>query len=614
MLALKSSLDTTVKLLAAGFALVAIYTAGFGAFDNIWFLAVVVVLGCIISLLRDRGAPKWKRAFDVLVAIVFTGLMWVWLQIMLEQEAFFVDISKFQFVLGWLAFGLVAYATHREFGWPMVLVFLAMGIYVLAPFGAGESWTRISENLWYSTDGVFGLPVQVVSRVVLIFIAFGAVLQASGAGSVLLKMAFAATSRFTGGPAHASIVGSALFGTISGAAIANVVSTGVFTIPIIKRAGFSPKTAGAIEAASSTGGQIMPPVMGVVAFVMADVTGIPYLSIVVAALIPALFYYASLFIVVLIEARKLGIEPTPADQREKLTPDDWLKSLTLFFPLTVIIYFLTQGRTAQYAGFAALISACVLSLILFPNFRRPKVWFNALVDAGTTSAILMVVVTAVGFIIGVINMTGLGLQLSQAILGLSGDNLMVSLLLVMLGCLVMGMGVPSVTAYLVLALVMGPVLSKLGVPTIAAHLFILYFGVLSMVTPPVALAAFAAAPIAGAKPMETGVEAIRLSFAGFIIPFMFVYYPDLLLIEGFTIFGLSAAIVSFLLASWLIATALARFETTQLPIWQSVLRLAAAALLLWPSFALTIFGVSLGAILIFLSRTNHVRSMPVKIE
>ena len=614
MLALKSSLDTTVKLLAAGFALVAIYTAGFGAFDNIWFLAVVVVLGCIISLLRDRGAPKWKRAFDVLVAIVFTGLMWVWLQIMLEQEAFFVDISKFQFVLGWLAFGLVAYATHREFGWPMVLVFLAMGIYVLAPFGAGESWTRISENLWYSTDGVFGLPVQVVSRVVLIFIAFGAVLQASGAGSVLLKMAFAATSRFTGGPAHASIVGSALFGTISGAAIANVVSTGVFTIPIIKRAGFSPKTAGAIEAASSTGGQIMPPVMGVVAFVMADVTGIPYLSIVVAALIPALFYYASLFIVVLIEARKLGIEPTSADQREKLARDDWLKSLTFFIPLTVIIYFLTQGRTAQYAGFAALISACVLSLILFPNFRRPKVWFNALVDAGTTSAILMVVVTAVGFIIGVINMTGLGLQLSQAILGLSGDNLMVSLLLVMLGCLVMGMGVPSVTAYLVLALVMGPVLSKLGVPTIAAHLFILYFGVLSMVTPPVALAAFAAAPIAGAKPMETGVEAIRLSFAGFIIPFMFVYYPDLLLIEGFTIFGLSAAIVSFLLASWLIATALARFETTQLPIWQSVFRLVAAAMLLWPSFALTIFGVSLGAILIFLSRTNHVRSMPVKID
>jgi len=161
---------------------------------------------------------------------------------------------------------------------------------------------------------------------------------------------------------------------------------------------------------------------------------------------------------------------------------------------------------------------------------------------------------------------------------------------------------------------MGPVLSKLGVPTIAAHLFILYFGVLSMVTPPVALAAFAAAPIAGAKPMETGVEAIRLSFAGFIIPFMFVYYPDLLLIEGFTIFGLSAAIVSFLLASWLIATAFARFETTRLPVWQSALRLAAAALLLLPSFVLTIFGVTLGAILIFLSRINYVRSMPVKIE
>ena len=342
----------------------------------------------------------------------------------------------------------------------------------------------------------------------------------------------------------------------------------------------------------------MPPVMGVVAFVMADITGIPYLSIVVAALIPAIFFYLSLFIVVLVEARKLGLKPTPVEDREQLTGSDWLRSLAFFVPLGVIIYMLLEGRTAQYAGFSALVTATLLSLLLFPEFRNPRKWWAALVDAGTTSAVLMVIVAAVGFVIGVINMTGVGLQLSQAILSFSGESLMISLLLVMLGCLVMGMGVPSVTAYLVLALVMGPVLEKLGVPTIAAHLFILYFGVLSMVTPPVALAAFAAAPIAGAGPMETGVEAIRLSFAGFIIPFLFVFNPDILLINGFTIWNIISTVAIFLLTTWLIATAFARHEEQSLPAWQVAGRLCAAALLLWPTGLTSILGAALGIALI----------------
>lgn len=597
---INTALNVLTAVLAAGFGLFAIYTAGFGGVDNAWFLAIVLAAGLVISLIRNKHEATGMRVFHSAIALVFLGLIGLWLQLILEQETFFIEITQTQLMFGWLAFGLIAYATLREFGWPMVLVYLAMGAYVLLPFGGDVSWTRVADNLWYSTDGVFGLPVQVVSRVVLIFIAFGAVLQASGAGSILLKMAFAATSRFTGGPAHASIVGSALFGTISGAAVANVVSTGVFTIPIIKKAGFRPKTAGAVEASASTGGQIMPPVMGVVAFVMADVTGIPYLSIVVAALIPAIFFYTSLFLVVLIEAKKLGLKPTPPEERERLTAKDWLQSAAFFVPLGVIIFMLMQGRTAQYAGFSALVTATVMSLLLFPEFRSPRKWWDALVDAGTTSAVLMVIVAAVGFVIGVINMTGVGLQLSQAILAFSGESLMISLLLVMLGCLVMGMGVPSVTAYLVLALVMGPVLETLGVPTIAAHLFILYFGVLSMVTPPVALAAFAAAPIAGARPMETGVEAIRLSFAGFIIPFLFVFNPDILLINGFTVGSIVSTVAIFLLATWLVATAFARHETRPLASWQAIARLIAAGLLLWPTIPTSLVGAALGIALIAL--------------
>lgn len=245
----------------------------------------------------------------------------------------FYEISSLDNVSGWLAFGILGWATWRFFGLPMVLVYLFAIVYVLASDylpgifrGSSEHWTRVAENLWFSSDGAFGRPVEVVSRVVLIYILVGAVLQASGAGKVLLKFAYAATGKFAGGPAHASIVGSAMFGTMSGAAVANVVSTGVFTIPIIKRAGFRPVFAGAVEAAASTGGQIMPPVMGVVAFLMADVTGIPYLKIILAAAIPALLFYISLFIVVLIEARKEGMTVTPTGEIEPLTRQDWLQS------------------------------------------------------------------------------------------------------------------------------------------------------------------------------------------------------------------------------------------------------------------------------------------------
>ncbi|QDL93998.1 TRAP transporter fused permease subunit (plasmid) [Paroceanicella profunda] len=589
----------------------AVYTSAFGVFDNAWVSGLSVGLGMVVLLLGQTRAPA-DRPGDLLrdiahlgLALLFLWLLWRWLGIMLEQEEFFIEISDTRLMMGWLAFAIIGYATWRGFGLPMLLVYVALLGYILAPaslFGAGESWTRVAENLWYSTDGAFGRPVEVVSRVVLVFIVFGAVLQSSGAGAVLLKLAFAATGRFTGGPAHASIVGSALFGTISGAAVANVVSTGIFTIPIIKRAGFRPKFAGAVEAAASTGGQIMPPVMGVVAFLMADVTGIPYLSIVVAATLPAVFYYASLFMVVLVESRRMGIRPTPKAERERITRADWLQSLAFFLPLCVIIALLVQGRTAQFAGVSALGVACGMCLLLFPAFRRPSAWWAALVSAGRTSATLMVIVTAIGVVIGVINMTGVGLQFAQGILALSGDSLFLSLVLVMLGCLVMGMGVPSAPAYLIVALVMGPALERLGVPTIAAHLFMLYFGVLSVVTPPVGLAAFAAAPIAGSKPMETGFEALRLSIAGFIIPFLFVYHPDILIINGVTAGGLAWAVLCFFCATWMIATALSRFDARRLEPWEMALRLAAALAILWPGVEPSLAGFALALLAIGLHR------------
>ena len=617
MNALRATGRVVADVLAVVLAIAAIYTAGFGVFDNVIYYGSIVAIAMTIAILSwdaEEGNPL-RFVFHAALAVLFIFISWVWIGFMLEQEEFLLDAEQWQLVLAWVAFAVVAYATWRIFGLPMLVVFALVAIYVLLPsrfFGAGEDWTRVAENLWYSSDGVFGRPVEVVGRTVLVFIVFGAVLQTSGAGGVLLKMAFAATGRFAGGAAHASIVGSALFGTMSGAAVANVVSTGVFTIPIIKKAGFKPKFAGGVEAAASTGGQIMPPVMGVVAFMMADVTGIAYVNIVLAALIPAVFYYVSLFTVVLIESRKLGIGAVPPSEREVMTPKDWLESTSFFLPLVLLVVLLAMGRTVQFAGFYALIAATVLSLVLFPKFRHPLEWWRALVSAGKTAATLLVIVAAVGFVIGVINMTGVGLKMAQLILSVSGSSLFFSLVLVMIGCLIMGMGVPSVPAYLIIAVVMGPALGKLGVTTISAHLFMVYFGVLSVVTPPVALAAFAAAPLAGAKPMATGFEALRISIAGFIIPFIFVYHTDILIIDGFTVTGLAWAIGAFLLATWLIASSMARFERLALPPWQSIARLVCAVALLVPDPVFSLAGAAGGLLLLFEHKIASSRDAPSK--
>jgi TRAP transporter 4TM/12TM fusion protein len=533
-------------------------------------------------------------------------VMWNWLFVMLEQEEFFIEIERYQLVLAWIGFAIIGLLTYFYFGLPMLLIYLLMAVYVLTAShfpgplaGSSEDWTRVAENIWYSTDGVFGRPVEVVSRIVLIFIVFGAILQTSGAGATLLKFAFAATGRFVGGPAHASIVGSAMFGTMNGAAVANVVSTGVFTIPIIKKAGYKPSVAGAIEAAASTGGQIMPPVMGVVAFLMADITGIPYLTIILAALVPALFYYASLFVVALLEARKGGMTAIPESERERLTAWDWLRSLSFFIPLIIIVGVLVTGRTPQAAGYYATIAAFVLSLVLYPEYRSIRKIIESLITAGRTCATLMLIVAAIGLVLGVVNMTGMGIKFAEAIMAASGDGLFFSLILVMLGCLALGMGVPSGAAYLIIAIIMGPALEQLGLPTLTAHLFVVYFGVLSAVTPPVALAAFAAAPIAGAPPMETGMQALRMAIAGFIIPFVFVYHPSVLLVLEFDIASFIWAVVAFALCTWCLASALTGYQSSPLGPLNRILRGVAGLLALVPHAVIAVPAALIAAALIF---------------
>jgi len=327
-------------------------------------------------------------------------------------------------------------------------------------------------------------------------------------------------------------------------------------------------------------------------------------------LIPALMYYGSLFAIVYVEAKRLGIKPQPASERVKLTGKDMYQSLAFWVPLGVIVSVLMTGRTAQNAGAYALATAFVMCLLLFPKFRNPLRWWDALVDAGRSSATLMIVVAAIGFVIGVVNMTGIGLMFAESVLAFSDSNLAMALVMVMLASLVLGMGVPTGAAYLIIAIVLGPAIEGLGVPTIAAHLFVLYFGVLSSVTPPVALSAFAAAPIAKAGPMETAFAAVRLSLAGFIIPFLFVYHPDILLIvEDFQITGVIWAVLAFAVSTWGLVTAIGGWEGVPLPIWERILRLICGLAVLAVS---PIIALSALAILIALTIQRRLLSRPAR--
>lgn len=486
-----------------------------------------------------------------------------------------------------------------------------------------QSMRSMVLNFWSQTGGIFGQPLQVVSGNVLIFIIFGSVLTASGAGALLMKIANRLTGGLTGGAAHAAVASSALFGTLSGAAISNVVSTGVMTIPVIKKSGFKPSFAAAVEAAASTGGQIMPPVMGVVAFFVAGQIGLEYRYIVVAAIIPAVFYYFGTFMTVYFEARKQGIGPLPKDKRPSLTRHELVQCLVFIIPISVLSYFLFAQPSVLKAGFYGFVAALISSLVLFPEFRDSKKVLGALTAGGRMAASIIVIVAAIGLIVGLIQVSGFSGRLSLLLAQLSEGPLFLTLVVVALGSIILGMGLPPGATYFIIVIALSSGIDTVGVAPLTLHLFVVFFAVISTVTPPVALAAFAAAPIAGAPPLQTGFQAARLSLAGFIIPFIFVYHPAVIykLQTLFVWFGeelpksnamidistvswgdLGWIVIAFVMAMWLLTSALTGMEKYRLTLLERILRSVTGILVLFPS--LTISGTALifGVVLIMAHR------------
>jgi TRAP transporter 4TM/12TM fusion protein len=604
---------------AAAAALFHMYAAGVAPFTALVqrpiHLALMSVLGFLgLGVLKARGDG------EVAVADRRTGALgrlgewigWV-LAAVAVASAVYLGANHEQLVrlsatptalsllLGGATLVVVVELARRSTGWGLVSVtFLALIYAVAGPYlpgllaHQGFGPTRLIEHLYLTTEGIWGIPLGVSADFVYLFILFGTILDVAGGGALLLGLAERVAGNSRGGSAKTAVVASALMGSLSGSAVANVVTTGTFTIPIMRRAGFRPHFAAAIEAAASTGGQIMPPVMGAGAFVLATWTQIPYIEVALAATIPALLYYGAVMAGVHFRACRMGIAAGGVEEREPVLP-----RLHLLIPLVAIVVMLGMGRSPMRAAFWGVASAAVIALIR-PTTRLDRAGVTrALLSAGSGTVQVAAACAAAGVVVGVASLTGIGLRMSDLIIALAGGQLFPALVLTALGSLVLGMGLPTTAAYVVLAALGAPALVELGVPLLAAHLFIFYFGCISNVTPPVSLAAYAAAGIAGAPAMLTALTAVGLAAAGFIVPFIFVYGPPLLMV------GSAAEIVLAALTGTIgviaLAAAIMGYARRPLALWERFALGAGSLLMIIPGLMTDVAGLAVA--LFFFSRT-----------
>lgn len=494
---------------------------------------------------KDRDHVPW---YDALAALAGLG---VGLYVFIEYPTLsntLGEITTATTILGTLTVLLLAEGSRRLIGWPLVIIAFTFVLYALFAYifpgdfyGRGWSIPRLATYLYLDANGVFGLPLQVGSGIVLVFILFGESLHAVGGAAFLSDFALAAMGRFRGGQAKIAIMSSSLFGNISGSAVANVVVDGAFTIPMMKKAGYPPPVASAVEAVASTGGQIMPPVMGAAAFLIAEYLGIPYAEVALAALVPAVLYYVALFIQVDLLAARNGIYGLPRAELPRLLPV-LRRSAGFIIPLVILIVFMFfLNRRPEEAGLLAVLSALVVGFFTPGVAIGPRRILSMLLSTGRGLLEIAAITGLAGVVIGVLQLTGLGFTLTYTLLNLGQSNALLLLILTAIVSIILGMGMPTTAVYVLLAVLVAPGLAKLGILPIAAHMFIFYFGMLSMVTPPVCIASYAAATIGKTDPIRTGWEAMRLCSIAYIIPFLFVFSPSLLLYGHWYIVMLSVA-------------------------------------------------------------------------
>jgi TRAP transporter 4TM/12TM fusion protein len=600
---LKSILRWVVSGIAVLMSLFHLYTAGFGVLGDLNQRAAHLMFTFVLIFLAYSASPTSRSRLallDVGLAVlgaVAAGYLLFNYEYVVSRELYITPIKPWEWVLAIATVLLVLEAARRTNGWPLVIVAAAFLVYAfVGPYlpgllsHRGVPPSKLVDQLYLTVEGIFGIALAVSSTFVFLFILFGAFLEKSGTGEFFIDLSKAMVGNMRGGPAKMAVVASGMFGTISGSAVANVVTTGTFTIPLMRRLGYTKDFSGAVEAVASTGGQFMPPVMGAAAFVMAEFSGVPYLKVCIHAAIPAVLYYLAVGMMVHLEACKLGIQGLPRAELPRLG-----RTLAfgwhLFLPLIGIVYFLMRGYTPLLAGFYAVLLTIVISMVRKATRMNPRKVYAAL-EAGALSALpVAAACAAAGIVIGVVNLTGLGLRFSSLIINLSGGSLLVALVLTMFASLILGMGLPTTPAYVIQAALAVPALVNLGVPIIAAHLFCLYFAVISAITPPVALAAYAGASISGGNAMTTGFIATRLGLAAYIIPYMFVYGPALLTI-GEPLNVLLAAATALVGVVGLAAAA-EGWLLGRMAVWERLLTLGSALLLIKPGWMTDLAGLIL---------------------
>ena len=529
---------TAIALATGGFLL---YTAWAGPYPAL--IQRSVMLGAALALVflgrivaADRAgvlAGLWVTAMWAMVAasLFACGFVVLNYQAIAESEGRF---GPFEVWLGTVLIAVLLVASWLCFGPALGIV---AGLFLLyALYGRempdliahrGLTWRSLASSNLLTNRGILGLPLGVVTDVIVYFLIFSAFLAATGASNVFIRLAQALVGGLRGGPAKIAVVGSGLMGTVSGSAVANVAASGTFTIPMMRHAGYERRFSGAVEAVASSGGQLMPPVMGAAVFIMADMLGTGYGTIMLAALVPALIYYANLFLVVDLEAGRLGLRGSAADRRERAS-GVLRQSGFLLLPLAVLFALVLMQYSPRYAALVAIGVLLVLSLFRRDTRLTPLRMAEALIDGMRATAPIAVAVAVAGIVVGVVETTGVGINLSAALSRTAGDSLMLLLFLTMISSIVLGMGLPTVACYIILALIIAPILIRLGVPPISAHLFVFYFGILSAITPPVALASFAAAGISGSSPLKTSLTSLKLALPAFFMPYLFVLQPELL--------------------------------------------------------------------------------------
>lgn len=598
-----------VSAIAISFSVFQIYTASLGLLDAQIQRAIHLGFGLCLAFLLYPARKSWRRdklhPLDLTLAIMGAVTP---AYIVLNYRELILRAAlptATDVVIGALGILLVIEAARRVVGIPMVCVVLFFITYAFAgqymPGLLAHRGLNINEfvsHVYFTTEGIFGIPLGVSSTFIFLFILFGAYLEGTGLGKFFIDVANSIAGWASGGPAKVAVLSSGLMGTVSGSSVANVVGTGSLTIPMMKKLGYHKDFAGAVEAAASTGGQLMPPVMGAAAFLMAEFVAVPYVEIVKAAVIPAFLYFTGVWLGVHFEAKRNDLKGLPRAELPKL--GELLRTRGhLAIPLLVIVYLLVSGYTPMRAALVAIVLSIVVSGIKKSTRMSPAAIVKGLETGARNVLGVLVACAAAGIIIGVVTKTGVGLKLASALLELSGGLILPSMFLTMITAILLGMGVPTTANYVITSTIAAPALIQMGVPILAAHMFVFYFGIIADVTPPVALAAYAGSGISGGNALRTGINASKLAIAAFIIPYMFVLSPELLLVDGLTA-GLCLSLLTALIGMVALSSSLIGYLAAPLRTIERVILGLGGLMMIKPGLVTDIAGVVIFAAILFL--------------